>query len=336
MPVMLVTFDANAAIDGTYFYHTDHLATPRALTAADTGLVAWRAWYEPYGKMHEDCGVDGDEPCGLWQPVRFPGQWEDVDTGFYYNWHRFYLPEWGLYNREDPIFGVGAGLWGYGSGNPVVLMDPMGLDTSIVEHLMGFNDAMENEIFNLLDDPYDAGEDAAQMAAGLVDNFSFDLFDGLRIDWGEYVFNDQFVDKNSPAYQTGYWGPTAKAGAKLLARLAGKVPALIAGAGKLLKGAGKCGKPGINAAKGAKPRVKKLGPHPEAQGPHTTFKVDAQTGKVTGHAEWHPNPKNPTGFDQVKRVDTQYANPHSHGGVPTPHTHSKGSVRPSTLEELPL
>lgn len=27
-----------------------------SLTNEDTGLVAWRAWYEPYGKMHEDCG----------------------------------------------------------------------------------------------------------------------------------------------------------------------------------------------------------------------------------------------------------------------------------------
>lgn len=60
-----------------------------------------------------------------------------------------------------------------------------------------------------------------------------------------------------------------------------------------------------------------------------------ENGHHTGHAEWKPNPQNPTGFDQVKRVDTQHANPHSHGGVPTPHTHSGGGVRPATPDELP-
>ncbi len=78
----------------------------------------------------------------------------------------------------------------------------------------------------------------------------------------------------------------------------------------------------------------KLRPDPNAQGPHTTFKTNTD-GKVTGHAEWKPNPKNPSGFDQVKRVDTQYANPHTHAGVPTPHAHIKGGVRPANPNELP-
>ena len=81
-----------------------------------------------------------------------------------------------------------------------------------------------------------------------------------------------------------------------------------------------------------------LKPHPKAEGAHSTFKRDPVTGKVTGHAEWTPNPRNPTGFDQVKRVDTQYAKPHEHGGVPTPHVHEKAApsgVRPATPDELP-
>ena len=47
----------------------------------------------------------------------------------------------------------------------------------------------------------------------------------------------------------------------------------------------------------------KLKPASVADGPHTTFKRDPQTGQVTSHAEWISNPKNPSGFDQVKRVD---------------------------------
>lgn len=77
-----------------------------------------------------------------------------------------------------------------------------------------------------------------------------------------------------------------------------------------------------------------LRPDPSAEGPHTTIKRDAD-GNVTGHAEWTPNDRNPTGFDQVKRVDTQHANPHEHNGVPTPHVHEGRDVRPARPDELP-
>jgi hypothetical protein len=87
----------------------------------------------------------------------------------------------------------------------------------------------------------------------------------------------------------------------------------------------------------------KLKPVKEAAGPHSTFKRNQQ-GKVSGHAEWKPNSKNPSGFDQVKRTDTQYGNPHTHRNkvtgenVPTPHTHGKdipGGVRTADPSELP-
>jgi hypothetical protein len=86
-----------------------------------------------------------------------------------------------------------------------------------------------------------------------------------------------------------------------------------------------------------------LKPDSRAEDAHTTFKTD-KNGKVTGHAEWTPNSQNPSGFDQVKRVDTQYAPPTPHTNsvtgekIPTPHTHDKtvpGGVRPATPDELP-
>lgn len=95
---------------------------------------------------------------------------------------------------------------------------------------------------------------------------------------------------------------------------------------------------------GKAPRGTKLKPDPAAQGPHSTFKRDPTTGKVMGHAEWQPNPRSPSGFDQAKRVDTQYANPHTHYNkatgqqVPTPHAHERsapGGVRPARPDELP-
>jgi len=86
-----------------------------------------------------------------------------------------------------------------------------------------------------------------------------------------------------------------------------------------------------------------LKPESTAEGEHTTFKTNA-SGQVTGHAEWAPNAQNPTGFDQVKRVDTQHAEPTSHVNkvtgedVPTPHVHdpeTPGGVRPARPDELP-
>jgi len=97
--------------------------------------------------------------------------------------------------------------------------------------------------------------------------------------------------------------------------------------------------PGEGAGRGGT----RLRPDSDAVGSHSTFKTNAD-GRITGSAQWEPNPKNPTGFDQVKRTDTQYANPHSHVNkvtgedVPTPHVHEKstpGGVRPAKADELP-
>ncbi|MGQ7853700.1 RHS repeat-associated core domain-containing protein [Pedobacter sp. WC2501] len=45
-------------------------------------------------------------------PFRYQGQYEDVETGLYYNRFRYYDPEQGNYISQDPI-----GLWG---GNPSI------------------------------------------------------------------------------------------------------------------------------------------------------------------------------------------------------------------------
>jgi hypothetical protein len=77
-----------------------------------------------------------------------------------------------------------------------------------------------------------------------------------------------------------------------------------------------------------------------ATGAHSTWRTGAD-GSVTHHAEWAPNPQNPSGFDQVKRVDLQ-GDPHFNKvtgqDVPTPHTQGKdipGGVRPARPDEIP-
>lgn len=94
-----------------------------------------------------------------------------------------------------------------------------------------------------------------------------------------------------------------------------------------------------NAVASKPNRKPNLKPDPDATGPHTTMKYNSE-GKITNYEEWSVNPRNPSGFDSVKRVDTQYANPHPHMNkdgvkVYSPHVHEKGDVRPALSWELP-
>lgn len=77
----------------------------------------------------------------------------------------------------------------------------------------------------------------------------------------------------------------------------------------------------------------KLKPDPDAKGPHTTYKRDPVSKKITNYATYKPNPLNPSGFDEVLRFDGVGA---SHGGIPTPHVHIGGNVRPAFPWEIPL
>jgi RHS repeat-associated protein len=103
-----------------YYYHNDHLGTPRVLTNSN-GAIVWRAEYSPYGKAQPS--IETTE-----NPFRFPGQYYDAETGLHYNYHRYYQPETGRYITPDPIgLAGGINLYGYVGGNPVGWGDRYGL-----------------------------------------------------------------------------------------------------------------------------------------------------------------------------------------------------------------
>ncbi|MBV4554750.1 RHS domain-containing protein, partial [Pseudomonas sp. SWRI102] len=107
-----------------FYYHNDHLGTPQELTSHQ-GEVVWAARYNGYGKLTELRHGDGPR---LHQPLRFQGQYHDLESGLHYNRYRYYNPETGRYLTADPIK-LAGGLNGYRyTLNPTGWVDPLGLN----------------------------------------------------------------------------------------------------------------------------------------------------------------------------------------------------------------
>jgi RHS repeat-associated protein len=108
-----------------YFYQNDHLGTPQKLMST-TGAIVWDARYEVFGQATPIPLLPGVQPID--NPLRFAGQYHDPETGWHYNWHRYYSPELGRYVTRDPIGLVGG--WNsyvYADENPLRYLDPYGL-----------------------------------------------------------------------------------------------------------------------------------------------------------------------------------------------------------------
>jgi RHS repeat-associated protein len=87
---------------------TDHLGTPCHMFDK-TGQKTWEAELDIYGKVRKLASGSLSD-C----PFRYQGQYEDVETGLYYNRYRYYDPEDGVYVSQDPIgMSGGAALYGY-------------------------------------------------------------------------------------------------------------------------------------------------------------------------------------------------------------------------------
>lgn len=108
------------ADEAVYYHHNDHLGSVQAISDAQQNIL-WRAHYKPFGAIEQ---VEGQGENN-W---RFPGQYADQESGYYYNYFRDYDPSLGRYLQSDPIgLKGGVNTFGYVLGNPVGSIDPLGL-----------------------------------------------------------------------------------------------------------------------------------------------------------------------------------------------------------------
>ncbi|MFJ6747772.1 DUF6531 domain-containing protein [Streptomyces sp. NPDC091266] len=75
---------------------TDLVGTPTELVD-EQGDIAWRSRTTLWGTTARN------RDATALTPLRFPGQYEDPETGLYYNYFRHYDPETGRYTSPDPL-----------------------------------------------------------------------------------------------------------------------------------------------------------------------------------------------------------------------------------------
>jgi RHS repeat-associated protein len=113
------------------YYHADQVGLPYQLTSG-SGSSDWSAHYGAWGTTQDPASLRVIANASSMnarghQPLRFPGQYFDSETGLHYNMHRYYDPDTGRFAMHDPIgLRGGINLYRYTS-NPNRWIDPLGL-----------------------------------------------------------------------------------------------------------------------------------------------------------------------------------------------------------------
>ncbi|MFS3861204.1 RHS repeat domain-containing protein [Proteus mirabilis] len=112
-----------------HYVVTDHQGTPREIFS-EGGQASWAGRLNTWGQMQFWRYREGkaeNDPNYTECPFRFAGQYEDEESGLYYNRFRYYDRETGQYLSPDPI-GLLGGFNPYGYVHcPTGYIDPFGL-----------------------------------------------------------------------------------------------------------------------------------------------------------------------------------------------------------------
>ncbi|MFF0224512.1 DUF6531 domain-containing protein [Streptomyces sp. NPDC004629] len=103
-----------------YAIVTDSIGTPTALLG-EQGTVVWRRTATLWGS------TTWNDDALAYTPLRFPGQYHDVETGHHYNLHRHYDPDTGRYLSPDPLGLSAAPNPDTYVHDPLTWLDPYGL-----------------------------------------------------------------------------------------------------------------------------------------------------------------------------------------------------------------
>jgi len=107
----------------SYSIVSDHLGTPYQMYK-ENGDKFWEAQLDSFGSVRMLKGDEGS--C----PFKYQGQYEDVETGLYYNRFRYYDAQEGFYISQDPIrLRGGRRLYQYAK-NTTIYIDVFGLTCS--------------------------------------------------------------------------------------------------------------------------------------------------------------------------------------------------------------
>lgn len=130
--LFIKTKNSNGTATATVaYYHHDHLGTPIQATDKQ-GNIVWSASYEAFDRATITTPASTADKPTIQSNLRFPGQYEDEETGLHYNFNRYYDPETGRYITQDPIGLEGGGnFYAYVDGNPVSYIDPEGLASTL-------------------------------------------------------------------------------------------------------------------------------------------------------------------------------------------------------------
>ncbi|MEO1417150.1 MAG: DUF6531 domain-containing protein [Bacteroidota bacterium] len=112
-----------ALIKGDQFFSimTDHMGVPICMYDEEKNMI-WGAEASIFGDLRN---LKGNRAL---VPFRYPGQYEDEETGLYYNRFRYYDPQDGVYISQDPSSLEEGGIYLYTYvPDPLIWIDELGL-----------------------------------------------------------------------------------------------------------------------------------------------------------------------------------------------------------------